>query len=158
MFIANWEIKNYFIFLQGIYWVNFQSSFPHNLKLAWTNQRKKDSLVSFYSQPCADQKSDPSTDACALIRPLSLSLSRTHPNFSSLIGISGVLTGMKKEWEEKADLWPSRVSKPLHPYWLNKFATNHFTNAQWGAIEVGGNTLFMLCPPPQGWSLDSWLV
>lgn len=31
-----------------------------------------------------------------------------------------------------------RVTKAPHPYWLNKFATNHFTNAQWGAYRGRG--------------------
>lgn len=92
---------------------------------------------------------------CCLASALLIKYASTFSYIRSRVG----LFHSDHWWREKEkEGRKTSVSKPPHPYWLNKFATNHFTNAQWGAIEVGGNTPFMLCPPPQGRSLDSWLV
>lgn len=79
----------------------------------------------------------------------------THTNANKILSLppwaflltADAFRGKKEKGGGTKDFCPKRVSKPPHPYWLNKFATNHFTNAQWGAIEVGGNTPFMLPLP-----------
>ena len=43
-----------------------------------------------------------------------------------------------------------RGIQPPHPYWLNKFAANHFTNALWEAIEAGGNAPIQTPSSPAG--------
>lgn len=48
-----------------------------------------------------------------------------------------------------------RGIQPPHPYWLNKFAANHFTNAQREAIEAGGNAPIQTPPSPAG--KEPWL-